>query len=437
MSSSAEVSHFPGTCSLCEASCGCIWEVQQNTITRVLPDKDDPLSEGFLCPKGRAIPELEADADRLRSPLVRIDGELKPTSWEQAYSEVERLLGPVLRSASRDSIGLYIGNGAAHNHVLTQYAFVFAALLKSRNIFTSGTVDQIPRQVVSALLYGSPASVPVPDLDRTDLLWVFGANPLDSNGSLLTAPGIGAKLRDVKARGGRIVVFDPRRSATARVASDHYPIRVGSDAAFLASVANVLIEDGRSFAGHAAKCTAGLSECMDFLKGITPEFVSQSVGIAPETIRRLAHELKEAPKAALYGRMGTTTTQFGTLTCWLMDLVSILSGSLDVVGGNMFARPLHMQDNSAGIAGSGAGVRIGRWHSRVSKRPEVLGEIPAICMPEEIETAGPDQIRALVLVAANPCLSNPDPERVERALSRLEAFISMGGSALSLTSMPT
>jgi anaerobic selenocysteine-containing dehydrogenase len=413
-----------GTCSLCEACCGAIFELQGDKLLRVKADRDDPLSLGFICPKGAMLPQLDDDPDRLRTPMLRRDDELVPVSWDEAFQFVAERVDAIVRAHGRQAFAAYVGNAAGHSLELYLYVADFLEALGTMNVFTAGMIDQVPRQAVSALVWGSATSVTIPDLDRCKLLWIIGANPAESNGSLLTAPGIMRRLDTIKKRGGRIVVFDPRLTLTARRATKHVPVRPSSDAALLAAVAHVLLKEGPP-QSRALDLCGDVAWLEALFAPFPPEAVADTCGIPAATITELARELRDSDGAAVYGRMGTTTQGFSTLLCWLMDVVNILAGNIDQPGGAMFTAPLYAQENTIGKAGSGEGKGFGRWHSRVSKAPEVLGELPLHCLPEEIETAGEGQVRALFAIAGNPALSNPDSVRFVKALKNLQLLVSV------------
>jgi anaerobic selenocysteine-containing dehydrogenase len=412
------------TCPLCEATCGLELRLEGRQITRVRGDRDDVFSHGFICPKGSALGKLEDDPDRLRTPLVRVDGELRPASWDEAFAAIEAGLTSVLESYGRDAVGAYLGNPSVHNLSLSLYSRAVLQAMGSANIYSASTVDQMPKQVSAALMFGGPLSTPVPDVDHTDYLLMLGANPYESNGSLLTAPDLPGRLEALRARGGRIVVVDPRRSKTAEHADEHIAIFPGTDAHLLAALANVIVADGLESLGDLAPHVAGLDEVRRLVSPFTPEIVAPVCGIDAETIRRVAHELAAARTAAVYGRIGTCTQEFGTLASWLVDVLNALTGNLDRRGGAMFTRAAAGAANTRGAPGIGRQFVMGRRHSRVRGAPEVFGELPVVCLAEEIETPGQGQIRALITIAGNPVVSTPDSARLDAALASLEFMVS-------------
>ncbi len=413
------------TCPFCEATCGLEIETEGREVVSVRGDAEDVLSRGFICPKAYGIKQLHEDPDRLTTPLVRRDGELVEASWDEAFEEIERRLAPLIAEHGKNSVAVYIGNPNAHNLSALLYTPVWLRVLGSQNVFSASTVDQMPKQVAAGEMFGAMLSIPVPDLDRCEHLLVLGANPLVSNGSLLTSPDMRGKLRAIRERGGRVVVVDPRRTRTAEEASEHHFIRPGADALLLAALACTIVEEGLERSERLQEQVNGLDEARAFVREFTPEAVAAACGIEAEEIRRMARELAAAERGAVYGRMGTTTQEFGTLASWLVEVLNVLTGNLDREGGAMFTRAAAGQKNSAGAGGSGKGVRFGRWASRVRGLPETFGELPVAALAEEIDTPGEGQVRALVTLAGNPLVSTPNAERLARAVEGLDLVISI------------
>jgi anaerobic selenocysteine-containing dehydrogenase len=413
-------------CPLCEAGCGLeVGLSAAGDVVRIRGDRHDVWSAGYLCPKGPALKHLHEDPDRLRAPLVRRAGRLVEAGWDEAFSEAGRLLGAVVASHGRDAVAVYVGNPNVHNLAGQLYLKPLIKALGTRNIFSASTVDQRPKEISSALLFGTPMSVPVPDIDRTDHLLVLGANPLDSNGSLATAPDWPGRLAALRARGGRLVVVDPRRTATAEQADEHVPIRPGGDAFLLFAILNVLAAEGLVDPGPAGPWLRGLDEVLRLAAPFTPEAVEPATGIPAATVRRLARGLAAAPTACVYGRIGTTTAVFGTLASWLVDVVNAVTSNLDRPGGAMFATAATGSANTKGPPRVGRPFRLGRHRSRVRGLPESLGELPVVCLAEEIDTPGEGQIRGFVTVAGNPVLSTPNAGRLDAALAGLDAYVAV------------
>jgi anaerobic selenocysteine-containing dehydrogenase len=413
-------------CPLCEATCGLeVGLSAAGEVVRIRGDRDDVWSGGYLCPKGPALKHLHEDPDRLRAPVVRRGGRLVEVSWDEAFAEAARLLGGVVATHGRTALAVYLGNPSVHNLAGQLYIKPLVKALGTGNVFTASTVDQRPKEISSALLFGTPLSVPVPDVERTDHLLLLGANPLDSNGSLATAPDWPGRLEALRARGGRLVVVDPRRTPTAAMADEHVPIRPGGDPFLLFAVLNVLAAEGLVDPGPTGQWLNGLDTVLGLAEPFTPEAVEPATGIPAATVRRLARELAAAPTASVYGRIGTTTAEFGTLTSWLVDVVNVATGNLDRPGGAMFPKAPAGAANTRGEPRVGRPLRLGRYRSRVRGLPETLGELPVVCFGEEIDTPGEGQIRGLVTVAGNPVLSTPDSARLDAALATLEAYVAV------------
>ncbi|MEU8917992.1 molybdopterin-dependent oxidoreductase [Streptomyces nigrescens] len=410
-------------CPLCEATCGLTLTVDGDRVTAARGDRDDIFSRGFVCPKGAAFPEVDADPDRLGHPLVRRDGQLTEATWDEAFAAVQAGLRPVIEAHGPDSVAVVLGNPNVHTVAGALYPPVLLAGLRSRSVFTASTVDQMPKHVSSGLLYGDPLAIPVPDLDRTDHLLVIGANPLDSNGSLCTAPDFPGRIRALRRRGGRLTVVDPRRTRTAKLADEHLAVRPGTDALLLFAMVHVLFAEGLVDLGERAEHLVQVDEVERLAADFPPEAVAPLCDVPAERIRRLARELAAAETAAVYGRIGSTTVEFGTLTSWLVDVLAVLTGNFDRPGGLMF--PLSATGPAPRPAGPGRGFALGRWHSRVSGHPEAKSELPIVALAEEIDTPGEGRVRAALVIAANPVLSVPDGNRLDAALASLDFMVSV------------
>ncbi|MFF4370988.1 molybdopterin oxidoreductase family protein [Streptomyces sp. NPDC001594] len=413
----------PRICPLCEATCGLTLTIEGTTVTGARGDRDDVFSRGFICPKGAALGALDSDPDRLRAPLVRRDGRLREATWEEAYESIAAAVPALVREHGAQSVGVVLGNPNAHTMAGALYPPLLLGALGTRNLFTASTLDQMPKHVSSGLLFGDPFAIPVPDLDRTDFLLLIGANPVESNGSLCTAPDFPGRLKALRARGGTLVVVDPRRTRTARLADRHLAPRPGSDALLLAALAHTLLDEKLTAPGALAEHTEGLGELADALGSFTPEAVAPACDLPAEEIRSLARELAASPTAAVYGRIGSCTVEYGTLASWLVDVLNVLTGNLDRPGGALF--PLPATGPRPRPAGPGRGFALGRWHSRVSGHPEVKSELPTAALAEEIETPGEERIRAVIAIAANPVLSAPDGRRLDAALAGLDFMVSV------------
>ncbi|WP_393056306.1 molybdopterin-dependent oxidoreductase [Streptomyces sp. LN549] len=402
-------------CPLCEATCGLTLTIEGTRVTGARGDREDVFSKGFICPKGASIGGLDEDPDRLRAPLVRRDGVLTEASWGEAFDAIARALPAIAQEHGPQAVGVVLGNPNVHTMAGALYPPALLAALRTRALFTASTLDQMPKHVSSGLLFGDPNAIPVPDLDRTDHVLMLGANPLESNGSLCTAPDFPGKLKALRRRGGSLTVVDPRRTRTARLADRHVAIRPGTDALLLAAMAHVLFEEKLTDPGVLADHVEGIDEVAHALGDFTPEAVAAACDVDAATIRTLARDLAAAPTAAVYGRIGSCTVEHGTLASWLVDVLNVLTGNLDRPGGALF--PLSATARAPRPAAPGKGFALGRWASRVSGHPEAKGELPISALAEEIGTPGEGRIRALIVLAANPVLSAPDGDRLDAALA--------------------
>lgn len=411
-------------CPFCEATCGLAVEVEGERIVSVRGDKEDPFSRGFICPKAYGLKELYHDPDRLRQPVRRTAKGWEEISWDAALEEVGARLVEVREKHGNDAIGLYSGNPVVHDLGALLYRPVLLRALASKSIFNSSAIDTLPKIVQTGLMFGRPfpMAVPIPDIDRTDYLVVIGANPVVSHGSLMTMPDAPGRLKGVVARGGKLVVVDPRRTETARIASEHHFIRPATDAAFLLAIVRTLFDEKRVRLGAAEGLVADLYVVSELVREFSPEAVAAHCGIAAAEIRRIAREMSDAKSAACYGRLGTCVQEFGTLASWGCDLVNLLTGNLDRPGGVMFPTPAVPLD---AVLPRGKGFEIARWRSRVSGQPEVGGLIPSSTMGEEMLTPGDGQVRAMILLMTNPVRSAANSVQLERAFSQLDFLVAL------------
>lgn len=415
------------TCPLCEATCGLEITVNpQEQVVRIRGDQKDVFSHGFICPKGSTLKQLYEDPDRLRKPLVKRDGVHVEVSWEEAWQEVERGLMGVIERHGRSALSAYMGNPNAHNLGPMLYSGVMLKSLGSRNIFSASSVDQMPMHVAGGFMFGTAQSIPVPDLDHTDYLLMLGANPYASNGSLCTAPDYPGRIQAIRARGGKVVVVDPRRTKTAEESDEWVSIRPGTDGLFMSALLNVMFAEGLdNVEPRIATHLNGLDDIKAAVTPFTPQAVAEATGVDADTITRLARELCAAPTAAVYGRIGVNTVSFGSLNAWLVNVINVVTGNFDKRGGAMLTTPLAGSATTRGNAGKGKGFSTGRGHSRVSKKPEVLGEYPVAVLGEEILTPGENQIRALITVGGNPVLSTPHSSQLDQAFADLDFMVSV------------
>ncbi len=409
-------------CHLCEAICGLAIETESDEggvprIRSIKGDPQDSFSRGHVCPKAVALQDIQDDPDRLRQPLRRVGSEWQPIGWDEAFALVASRLGEIRERHGNDAVAVYQGNPSVHNYGLMTHSNYFLGLLKTRNRFSATSVDQLPHHLVSQQMYGHGLLIPIPDIDHTDFMLVLGGNPLASNGSIMTVPDVEKRLKALKARGGRLVVVDPRRSETAAIADRHLFIRPGQDAALLLGILNTLFEE--NLGRPTPLPVDGLERVREAVAVFDAESMSVRCGVPAESIRQLARDFAAAERAVCYGRMGVSTQAFGTLCQWLGQLINLVTGNLDRVGGALCTSP------ALDLVASTSGGHFGRWRSRVSGLPEYGGELPVAALAEEILGEGEGQVRALVTVAGNPVLSTPNGRRLEQALDGLEFMLSI------------
>jgi anaerobic selenocysteine-containing dehydrogenase len=408
------------TCPLCEAACGIVVTIQGGVVTDIRGDADDPASRGHICPKAVALKDLHEDPDRLRRPVKRVGSAWVEISWDEAIAMTVDGIRGVQRRHGADAMAVYLGNPTVHSLGAMLFAPPFSKSLGTRNRYSATSVDQLPHHLASLFSFGHPLLIPVPDIDRTDCWIIFGANPAVSNGSLMTAPDVVKRIKAIRARGGQVIVVDPRRTETAELATAHHFIRPGTDALALMAMLHVIFAEGLATLGRVSAFTDGVDELQQACAPFTPERVSEATGLAAETIRALARTLATTERAVAYGRIGVSTQEFGALSCWLINALNIVTGHLDVPGGAMFTSPAVDLLRGGGTYG-GAG-RFGRWKSRVRGLPEFAGELPVAALAEEMDTPGEGQVRGFVTHAGNPVLSTPNGARLDRALRGLEFY---------------
>ena len=409
-------------CRICEAHCGMVATVEDGVVTKLRPDKDHPLSQGEACPKGIAMTDVQNDPDRVTHPLRRReDGTFEEVSWEEAIGDIGRRLRNTIADHGKRSIGWYFGNPGAFSYSHALWVKGFLEGLGSPHYYTASSQDVANRFAASAMLYGSPALVPIPDLKRTDFLLIVGANPFVSHGSVLTAAKIKDQLHAIVGRGGRVVVVDPRRSETARH-FEHIPVRPDADAWLLLSLLHVLVEERLTDEAALAAQADGWPAWREAVRAFAPQDTAARTGVDADTLRALARDLAAAPSAAVYGRTGSCLGRFGTLVSFLLDLVMLATGNLDRPGGGVFGMPPVALDEVAAQAGIGT---YGKVRSRIGGFPDVLGALPASLLAQEMTTPGDGQIRAFFSSAGNPVLSCPDGEALEAALGTLDLYVSL------------
>jgi anaerobic selenocysteine-containing dehydrogenase len=411
------------SCNLTEAMCGIEIRVLDGQHLDIRGDKDDPFSRGYICPKAAALQDIYYDEDRLRHPVRRTANGWQRIEWDEAFDEVARNLKRIRATHGRSSIATYLGNPTVHSYGAMLFAPGFIKSLHTRNRFSATSVDQLAHHVAGYLMFGHQLLLPVPDLDRTKYFLILGANPAASNGSMMTAPGMNRRLQEIRDRGGKVILIDPRRNETAKLADQHLFIRPGTDSLLLLALLHVVFAEGLTRLNGLASFTDGVEVVEKLVAEFPPEKVAAITGIGAEQIRTLAREFASVESAVCYGRIGVSTQEFGGVCQWLINVLNTVTGNLDCPGGAMFTLPAFDPITSPeSLAPRGS---FGRWHSRVRKLPEFSGELPVATLAEEILTEGPGQIKALVTSAGNPVLSTPNGRDLDRALAGLEFMVAI------------
>ncbi|GAB3091409.1 molybdopterin-dependent oxidoreductase [Aestuariicella hydrocarbonica] len=414
------ITHYRA-CHLCEAICGLEIKTQGAQVLSIKGDKEDPFSRGHICPKATALQDLHFDPDRLKHPVKRVGDGWQQISWEEAFDTVAENLVRVQQAGGNNAVALYSGNPNVHNYGSLTHGGILRKVLQTQNNYSATSLDQLPHQLISYAMYGHQSLIPIPDIDRTQYMLIIGGNPLASNGSIMTVPDVSKRLKAIQARGGKFVVIDPRRTETAAIADEHHFIRPGSDAFLLMAVIHTLFEENLVQPGHLAPVLDGLDEVKQAAAGFTAEMAAEQTGIDASAIRQMARDMAAAEGAVCYGRMGVSVQLYGSLCQWAIQVINILTGSLDVPGGALVTSPAFGYIKP-GESGAGS---FGRRHSRVKGLPEFSGEFPSSVLAEEILTPGEGQVRALVTRAGNPVLSAPNGNEMDRALESLDYMVAV------------
>jgi anaerobic selenocysteine-containing dehydrogenase len=411
------------SCNLCEAICGIEITEAGDQRLNIRGDKDDPFSRGYICPMAVALQDFHYDKDRLRHPVRRTATGWERIRWNQAFDEVAQNLKRIRARHGRNSIATYLGNPTVHNYGALLFAPGFLRSLRTRNKFSATSVDQLAHHLAAFLMFGHQLLLPIPDVDRTKFFLILGANPAVSNGSMMTAPGMNRRLEEIRRRGGKVVLVDPRHNETARLADQHIFIRPGTDVLLLLALLHVIFEENLTDLARLAPFTKALETVAQLVAEFAPERVAQITGIESQPMRALAREFANAESAVCYGRIGLSTQEFGGVCQWLINVLNIVTGNLDRPGGAMFTLPaFDLLSLPESLAPHGS---FARWHSRVRKLPEFSGELPVAALAEEILTEGDGQVKAFATLAGNPVLSTPNGRELDRALASLEFMVSI------------
>ncbi len=405
-------------CNLCEAICGLEITYSERQIISIKGDINDPFSRGHICPKAMALKDIYEDTNRLSTPLKRTENGWKTISWEQAFDEIAHKLKMIQASYGNNAVAMYAGNPSVHNSGTFLAGTGLMRALKTQNIYSATSVDQLPHHFAAWQMFGHPFLLPIPDIDRTDFWLIMGANPIASNGSLMTAPDVANRLKAIQQRGGKVVVIDPRFTETAAKADEHYFIRPGTDVLLLLAMLQVIFEEGLD---KAPDFVAGMEALREIVAPFSPEEAESQTGISANAIRRLSRSFAHATSAVAYGRVGLSMQAFGGACQWLLNALNVVTGNIDRAGTAMFTHPA--VDILANPKGNYD--KYNRHRSRVRGLPEFMGELPVSVLAEEILTEGEGQVKALITSCGNPILSTPNGRQLDKALESLELMVSI------------
>ena len=416
----SEIKTHYRNCNICEAMCGLEIKYQDKEIISIKGDQKDPFSKGYNCPKAMALEDFYTDKDRLKTPIRRTATGWEDISWEQAFTEITEKLKGIQKEHGKNALAVYLGNPNAHSLGNAMLLKPFMKSLGTINRYSSASTDQMPHHVASNFMFGAGMLIPVPDIDRTDFMLIIGANPVVSNGSMMTAPNVIGRMKAIQKRGGKIVVIDPRRTRTAKIADQHLFIRPEKDALLLFALIHCVFSTHNVNLRHLETMTQGLDELENVAKAYSPEAVAEFVGIDAPIIRTLADEMMAADSAVCYSRMGASTQTFGGLCQWLTNVLNIITGNFDREGGAMFPQPAFdlLRNHTRGHKTS-----FGQYETRVRKLPFFNGEFPVAALAEEIQTEGEGQIKSLITVAGNPVLSTPSGHKLAQAFEGLDYMV--------------
>lgn len=411
------------TCNLCEAMCGLEISYKDTKIIAIKGDKKDPLSRGHICPKATALEDLHFDKDRLKTPIKRTENGWVAISWEEAFDEVATQIKRIQEKYGKNSVGSYHGNPNVHNIGLTLFGAPFMRSIGSFQKYSATSVDQLPHHFASLMMFGHYLMFPIPDIDRTDFMLIMGGNPAASNGSIMTAPDFSKRLKAIQKRGGKVVVVDPRFTETSKIATTHHFIKPGKDALLLLAMLNVIFKENLTDAKHLKNHLNGWDTVKKIADNYPPEKVAFATGMTAENIKNLALQFATAKTAVCYGRMGLSTQEFGGLCQWSVNVLNIVTGNLDTVGGALFTKPaIDVVEMSRRTSKNGS---FNKRQSRVKNLPEFNGEFPVATLADEILTPGENQIKAMITIAGNPVLSTPNGKHLEEALDSLEFMVAI------------
>ncbi len=403
--------------------CGLKIQTHHGKVTSIKGNPDDPFSKGHMCAKALALKDIHEHKDRLRQPVRRTPQGWETISWETAFEDIAKELETAKKKYGDNSVALYLGNPRIHHHGSLLTSILLRKSLNSKNCFSVASSDHLPHMLAAYQLFGHMALLPVPDIDRTDYLLCFGANPVVSNGSLMSAPYIKKRLKALQSRGGKIITIDPRKTETAELANRHVFIYPGQDVFLLVALIHFIFENEWLAQGEWQAYTTGVESFKKIIQTFDIEKVAKQTGVARGMIETLAFEFATAKRAVAYGRFGICTQKHGAINAWLLYVLNIITGNLDQEGGLMFPTPaVDLALLSAIINENG---EFDAFQSQQRQLPSFDAEIPVVEMADAMLSNQPDAIKAFINVSGNPVLSTPDGKKLEAALGQLDFMVAV------------
>jgi len=402
--------------------CGIAIKVEDQQITSIKGDPNDPLSKGHICPKALALKDIHEDPDRLKTPQIKTKDGWKEISWGRAFDIVANKIKDTQKEHGRHAVGTYSGNPNTHHHGNLLFGPPLLQTLRTHNKFSATSNDQLPHMQVNLAMFGHQLLFPIPDIDHMDLFILIGSNPAASNGSLMSAPDYQTRLKNISKRGGEVIVIDPRKTETTRVADQHLFIKPGTDAFLMLGILHTLFDEDLIEQGRLHSRLDDIAQIQLLCSDYSAASVSPLTGIKTLKIKELARKLASTPRACLFTRMGTSTQEFGGITTWLAYVINIITNHLDERGGLMFTKPAADIVELASLSGQRG--HANRYQSKTGL-PEFGGELPASTMADQILLEDDKQVKAMIVLAGNPILSSPNGRRLDKAFESLDFMVSI------------
>lgn len=406
-------------CRICESLCGLEVTTKNNKVIDIKPDENHISSKGFSCIKGLRQHEMYNSPDRLLHPMKKTTTGFEKISWKQTLGEIGDKVKKLIQEDGPDSIGMYVGTAAGFSVLHPVFAQGFMTGIGSKSMFSSSTQDCSNKFAASQLIYGFPFTLPFPDIQNTNCLIIVGANPVISKWSFLQVPNPIKKLREIEERGGKVFVIDPRKTETAKVAGEHIFIRPGTDVYFYLSFLHEIIEQKGIKNELIEEFTTGFAEIVELAKEWPAHKTEKLTKIPPAKLKELVNVFVSSKGAALYCSTGVNMGGKGTLAYWLQEVINMISGNLDRIGGTLVGKGII--DFIKFGAKNGLLMRDNR--SRIGNLMSVNDGYPGGILADEILTPGKGQIKALFVTGGNPLITMANSEKLKKAFQHLELLV--------------